>query len=71
MPHMMRQLVGEESGPLLVASALGGAGLLCGCDLLARLLLAPYEIPVGIVMSLAGGPFFLWLLGRRGVHGRD
>lgn len=71
VPHMMRQLVGEESGPLLVASALGGAGLLCGCDLLARLLLAPYEIPVGIVMSLAGGPFFLWLLGRRGVHGRD
>lgn len=71
VPHMMRRLVGEESGPLLAASALGGAGLLCLCDLLARLVLAPYELPVGIVMSLAGGPFFLWLLGRRGVHGRD
>lgn len=71
VPHMMRRVVGEESGPLLAASALGGAGLLCLCDLLARLVLAPYEIPVGIVMSLAGGPFFLWLLGRRGVHGRD
>ena len=71
VPHMMRRMVGEESGPLLAAAALGGAGLLCGCDLLARLVLAPYEIPVGIVMSLAGGPFFLWLLGRRGAHGRD
>lgn len=66
VPHMMRQLVGEESGPLLLASALGGAGLLCGCDLLARLAFAPYELPVGIVMSLVGGPFFLWLLRRRG-----
>ena len=71
VPHMARRMVGEESGPLLAAAALGGAGLLCGCDLLARLVLAPYEIPVGIVMSLAGGPFFLWLLGRRGAHGRD
>lgn len=66
VPHIMRGLVGEESGPLLVSSALGGAALLGGCDLLGRLLFAPYEIPVGIVMSLAGGPFFIWLLQRRG-----
>ena len=45
---------------------LGGAALLGGCDLLGRMLFAPYEIPVGIVMSLAGGPFFIWLLQRRG-----
>lgn len=66
VPHIMRGLVGEESGLLLVSSALGGAALLGGCDLLGRLLFAPYEIPVGIVMSLAGGPFFIWLLQRRG-----
>lgn len=39
-----------------------GAALLTGCDLLSRLLFAPYELPVGIVLSLGGGPFFLWLL---------
>ena len=66
VPHIMRSLVGEESGPLLVSSALGGAALLGGCDLLGRMLFAPYEIPVGIVMALAGGPFFIWLLQRRG-----
>lgn len=66
VPHIMRSLVGEESGPLLVSSALGGAALLGGCDLMGRMLFAPYEIPVGIVMSLAGGPFFIWLLQRRG-----
>lgn len=66
VPHMMRRLVGEDSRTLLLASALGGAALLTGCDLLARVLFAPYELPVGIVLSLLGGPFFLWLLlGRR------
>ena len=62
VPHMMRRLVGEDSRTLLLASALGGAALLTGCDLLARVLFAPYELPVGIVLSLLGGPFFLWLL---------
>ena len=66
VPHIMRRLVGEESGPLLVSSVLGGAALLGGCDLLGRMLFAPYEIPVGIVMALAGGPFFIWLMQRRG-----
>ncbi len=65
VPHMMRRLVGEESGPLLAASALCGGALLCGCDLVSRLIFAPYELPVGIVMSLLGGPFFIWLLLRR------
>ena len=65
-PHIMRRLVGEDSGPLLVTSALGGAALRGGCDLLARMLFAPFELPVGIVMALVGGPFFIWLLQRRG-----
>ena len=50
---------------LVLASALGGASLLTLCDLLARLLFAPYELPVGIVLALAGGPFFIWLLLRQ------
>lgn len=62
VPHMMRRLAGAESRPLLAASALGGAAMLTLCDLLGRLLFAPYELPVGIVLAMVGGPFFLWLL---------
>lgn len=65
VPHIMRRTVGEDSRPLLAACALGGASLLTLCDLLSRVLFAPYEIPVGIVLSLAGGPFFIWLLLRQ------
>ena len=62
VPHMMRRLVGEESRKLLLACALGGAALVTLCDTLARVLFAPYELSVGIVLSFAGVPFFLWLL---------
>ena len=65
VPHAMRRLVGEESGPLLAASALGGAAFVTLCDLLARVLFAPFELPVGVVLAFAGGPFFLWLLFRQ------
>lgn len=65
-PHMARRLIGEDSSArLLWASALGGAALLTACDILARTLFAPYELPVGVVLSLLGGPFFLWLLFRQ------
>ena len=62
VPHIMRRFVGEESGVLLIASAIGGAFFVTVCDLLARILFAPFEIPVGIVLAFAGAPFFLWLL---------
>lgn len=65
VPHSMRRLLGEESLPLLLASALGGASLLTLCDLLSRVLFAPHELPVGIVLALVGGPFFIWLLLRQ------
>lgn len=65
VPHIMRRLVGEESGVLLVASALGGAFFVTICDLLARVIFSPFEIPVGIVLAFAGAPFFLWLLFRQ------
>lgn len=62
VPHIMRKLVGEESAILLVSSALGGAFFVTLCDLIARVVFTPFEIPVGIVLSFAGAPFFLWLL---------
>ncbi len=70
VPHIMRRLVGEQSFPLLLSSALGGAALLTLCDLLSRLLFAPFELPLGVVLSLTGGPFFLWLLLRQRKGGR-
>lgn len=65
VPHSMRRLVGEESFPLLASSILGGACFVTLCDLLARVLFAPFELPVGIVLAFAGVPFFLWLLFRQ------
>lgn len=65
VPHAARRLVSNESGKLLPFCALLGAGFVTLCDLFARTLFSPYEIPVGIFMSLIGGPFFLVLLIRR------
>jgi iron complex transport system permease protein len=50
---------------VLPASALFGAAFLVGCDLVSRTIMAPIELPVGIVTAMIGGPFFLWLLIRR------
>ena len=55
VPHMVRRLIGSEARNLLLGCALGGAALLTLCDIAARLLFAPYELPVGIVLSFAGG----------------
>jgi iron complex transport system permease protein len=64
IPHVVRILWGHDYRQLLPLSLLGGASALLLADLLARLLLAPQELPVGIITSLAGAPFFLWLLWR-------
>ena len=64
VPHLVRLLVGADHRVLLPASALFGAAFLVACDLLARTVMAPVEIPVGVVTALLGGPFFLWLLVR-------
>lgn len=64
-PHMVRLVIGPRHRLLLPASALAGAIVLVLADLLARTVLAPVEIPVGIVTALAGGPFFIWLLVRK------
>jgi iron complex transport system permease protein len=65
VPHAARFLAGSETRRLLPVSVLAGGTFVIVCDILARVLFAPYELPVGIVMSFVGGPFFLWLLIRR------
>ena len=65
VPHLVRLIVGADHRLVLPASALFGAAFLIGCDLVARTILAPLELPVGIVTAMIGGPFFLWLLFRR------
>lgn len=64
VPHMARRLVGGDHCWLMPASVLLGGAFVLVCDVLARVLFAPFELPVGIVMSLLGGPFFLRLLLR-------
>ena len=62
VPHICRLIVGPDHRYLTPAALLCGAILLCLCDTLARTVMAPTELPVGILTSLLGGPFFLWLL---------
>lgn len=64
VPHILRLLIGPDYRRLLPLSLIGGAVLLLIADVLARILLAPQELPVGIVTALAGAPFFLWVLRR-------
>lgn len=72
VPHFVRRFTGNESGRLLPLCAVCGAGFVALCDMISRLAFAPYELPVGILMSVAGGPVFLILLIRyRGGHRYD
>jgi iron complex transport system permease protein len=66
VPHLVRRLVGPDHRGLLPASALAGAAFLLACDTLARTVAAPLELPVGIITAMLGGPFFLWVLFRKG-----
>jgi iron complex transport system permease protein len=63
-PHAARLVLGPDHRLLLPASVLSGAIVMVLADLIARVVLAPVEIPVGIVTALAGGPVFVWLLMR-------
>jgi iron complex transport system permease protein len=70
VPHIIRLMAGPDHRFLLPASALGGATLLILADLLARTIVAPAEIPVGLITAFVGGPFFLGLILRaRRVYG--
>lgn len=65
VPHIARKLVGSESRKLIPVCVLCGAAFVTICDLVARIAFCPYEIPVGILLSLIGGPFFIFLLLRK------
>jgi iron complex transport system permease protein len=65
VPHIVRLFVGPDLRILIPASMLFGASFLIICDTFARTLLAPTEIPVGIITAMLGGPFFVWLLKRK------
>ncbi|TPW26431.1 iron ABC transporter permease [Martelella alba] len=62
MPHIVRFMVGTEHRRALPAAALLGASFTVGADLVARSIIAPIELPVGIITALVGGPFFIFLL---------
>jgi iron complex transport system permease protein len=58
-------MVGADHRIVLPASILFGAAFLVLCDVVARTIMAPIELPVGVVTAIIGGPFFMWLLVRR------
>ena len=64
VPHLLRLVLGPDNRTLLPACVLGGALLMLMADLVARTILTPLELPLGIVTALMGGPYFLWLLHR-------
>ena len=65
VPHLVRLMVGSDHRVVLPAAALFGAAFTVMCDLAARTIMAPLELPVGIITALIGGPFFLWLLVKK------
>ncbi|MEP4927287.1 MAG: iron ABC transporter permease [Hyphomicrobiales bacterium] len=65
VPHIVRMLVGGDYTRVLPASALVGAIFLLWADIAARTVMAPEDMPIGIVTGIVGGMFFVWLLGRR------
>ena len=64
VPHILRMASGSDYRRLLPLSIICGASFLLVADVLARVVMAPQELPVGIVTALAGAPFFLWILRR-------
>ena len=65
VPHIVRLLIGPDQRLLIPASLMFGATFLIICDTIARTILAPTEIPVGVITAMLGGPFFIWLLRRQ------
>lgn len=65
VPHMLRMTIGSDYRILLPACVLSGGAFLALCDTLARVLIAPAEMPVGVITAMLGGPFFIFLLLKR------
>ena len=68
VPHLIRLSMGPDHRHLMPAAALLGASMLLFADMIARQIVSPAELPIGIVTAFIGGPFFLWLLIRRQRH---
>ena len=68
-PHLVRSVIRCTHGRLIWMSSLMGGALLMGADTLARWLIAPQELPVGVLTAVFGGCYLLWLLRRRGLTG--
>jgi iron complex transport system permease protein len=65
VPHLVRLVVGSDHRLVLPAAGLLGGAFLIACDAVARTVMAPLELPVGVITAMIGGPFFLWMLVRR------
>lgn len=65
IPHIMRILIGPDHRILIPASAIAGAIFLVICDAVARTVVSPIELPVGVITALSGGPFFIYLLRKK------
>lgn len=66
VPHVLRPMVGARPGPLLLASALGGAAMLLAADIAVRMVLPGRDLKLGVLTALVGAPFFLHLVWRTG-----
>ncbi len=64
-PHMIRLITRPSARTMIPAAALGGAAILTAADAAGRVIFLPAEVPAGVIMALAGAPFFMWLLWRR------
>lgn len=69
VPNITSRLMGDNLRASLPVTALGGAALLLACDILGRLVIFPYEVPVGSILGVIGAALFLWLLWRAPRHG--
>lgn len=65
MPHLVRLVVGGDNARVLPASAFAGAVFLIWADAAARVVMAPEDMPIGVVTGLIGGVFFIWMMARR------
>ena len=65
VPHIVRLLVGPDHRRLVILTAVVGAGLMLAADCVSRVILAPAEVPVGVITALIGAPFFIALLRAR------
>jgi iron complex transport system permease protein len=68
VPHLVRLLIGPDHRFLLPTSMLFGASLLTFADIIARVAIVPAELPIGLITSAIGGPFFLAVLYKQAIH---